>query len=116
MAAVLAIFYFMYGRKLGVNDDKREAVMHLVEADAIHDRSLFHKSVIMIVVVAAAFVTHGFFHIEPSVIALAAAGIMLVISGADMEKTIREVEWTTIGFFAGLFVVVGGMAERASSR
>ena len=85
--------------------------MHLVEADAIHDRSLFHKSVIMIVVVAAAFVTHGFFHIEPSVIALAAAGIMLVISGADMEKTIREVEWTTIGFFAGLFVVVGGMAE-----
>ena len=111
MAAVLAIFYFMYGRKLGVNDDKREAVMHLVEADAIHDRSLFHKSVIMIVVVAAAFVTHGFFHIEPSVIALAAAGIMLVISGADMEKTIREVEWTTIGFFAGLFVVVGGMAE-----
>ena len=111
MAAVLAIFYFMYGRKLGVSDDKREAVMHLVEADAIHDRSLFHKSVIMIVVVAAAFVTHGFFHIEPSVIALAAAGIMLVISGADMEKTIREVEWTTIGFFAGLFVVVGGMAE-----
>ena len=108
MAAVLAIFYFMYGRKLGVNDDKREAVMHLVEADAIHDRSLFHKSVIMIVVVAAAFVTHGFFHIEPSVIALAAAGIMLVISGADMEKTIRVVEWTTI---AGLFVVVGGMAE-----
>ena len=111
IAAVLAIFYFMYGRKLGVSDDKREAVMHLVEADAIHDRSLFHKSVIMIVVVAAAFVTHGFFHIEPSVIALAAAGIMLVISGADMEKTIREVEWTTIGFFAGLFVVVGGMAE-----
>lgn len=111
MAAVLAIFYFMYGRKLGVSDDKREAVMHLVEADAIHDRSLFHKSVIMIVIVAAAFVTHGFFHIEPSVIALAAAGIMLVISGADMEKTIREVEWTTIGFFAGLFVVVGGMAE-----
>ena len=59
MAAVLAIFYFMYGRKLGVNDDKREAVMHLVEADAIHDRSLFHKSVIMIVVVVVITFLHA---------------------------------------------------------
>lgn len=111
MVACCVLFYFMYGRKLGVSNDKREAVMHLVETDAIHDKGLFRKSVVMIILVALAFVLHGFFHIEPSVIALAAAGIMLVISGADMEKTILDVEWTTIGFFAGLFIVVGGMAE-----
>lgn len=111
LGATMVIIYFLYGRKLAVTDDKKEAVMQLVEADAIHDKSLFRKSIIMIVLVAVAFVTHGYFGIEPSVIALAAAGIMLIISRADMEKTMREVEWTTIGFFAGLFIVVGGMAE-----
>ena len=66
----------------------------------------------MIFLVALAFVVHGQFGIEPCVIALTAAAVMLVISGADMKnKQIREVEWSTIGFFAGLFVVVGGMAE-----
>lgn len=111
MAAVMIVFYFLYGKKLSVTDDKRAAVMELSENDAIHDKPLFIKSVVMIGVVALAFVTHGALGIEPSVIALAAAAIMLLISGADMEKVILEVEWTTIGFFAGLFVVVGGMAE-----
>ena len=111
MAAVMIVFYFLYGKKLSVTDDKRAAVMELSENDAIHDKPLFIKSVVMIGVVALAFVTHGALGIEPSVIALAAAAVMLLISGADMEKVILEVEWTTIGFFAGLFVVVGGMAE-----
>ena len=111
MAAIMIVFYFLYGKKLSVTDDKRAAVMELSENDAIHDKPLFVKSVVMIGVVALAFVTHGALGIEPSVIALAAAAIMLLISGADMEKVILEVEWTTIGFFAGLFVVVGGMAE-----
>ena len=111
LGAVLVLFYFMYGRSLSVPKEKREAIMQLSETEAIHNKSLFHKSVAMIVLVAIAFILHGFFHIEPSVIALAAAGIMLVISRADLEKVVHDVEWTTIGFFAGLFVVVGGMAE-----
>ena len=111
LAAVIVLFYFMYGRRLSVPQEKRETVMQLSEEEAIHNKALFYKSIIMIVLVAIAFIVHGFFHIEPSVIALAAAGIMLVISGADIEKVVHDVEWTTIGFFAGLFIVVGGMAE-----
>ena len=72
--------------------------MQLSEEEAIHNKALFYKSIIMIVLVAIAFIVHGFFHIEPSVIALAAAGIMLVISGADIEKVVHDVEWTTIRF------------------
>lgn len=111
LSAVILLFYFMYGRKLSVPKDKRDAVMQLSESEAIIDRNLFHKSVVMIGLVVIAFILHGSFQVEPSVIALAAAGIMLIISGADIEKVIHDVEWTTIGFFAGLFVVVGGMAE-----
>ena len=111
LVAVIIVFYFLYGRKLSVSAEKKEAVLLLEENNTIRDKKLFYKSVVMIILVAAAFVVHGQFNIEPCVIALTAAAIMLVISGADMEKTIREVEWSTIGFFAGLFIVVGGMSE-----
>lgn len=111
MVAVMLIFYVMYGRSFVVEQDKRDAVMSLSENDAIHDKTLFIKSVVMIVIVALAFVLHSLLNLEPCVIALTAAAIMLIISGADLEKTIREVEWSTIGFFAGLFIVVGGLAE-----
>ena len=111
MAVCIVIYYFLYGKKMGVSADKSAAVMALDENDAIHNPALFKKSVIMILLVAVAFVAHGAFHVEPSVIALAAAAIMLLISRTDIEHIINDVEWSTIGFFAGLFVVVGGMAE-----
>lgn len=111
MIAVMLIFYVMYGRSFVVEQDKRDAVMQLSENDAIHDKTLFIKSVVMVAIVALAFVLHSVLSLEPCVIALTAAAIMLIISGADLEKTIREVEWSTIGFFAGLFIVVGGLAE-----
>ena len=111
LVACIALFYFLYGRKLTVEEDKKNAVMALNENDAIHNPTLFKKSVVMIILVAIAFVAHGAFHIEPSVIALTSAAVMLLISGTDIETIMVDVEWSTIGFFAGLFVVVGGLAE-----
>ena len=63
----------------------------------------------MILVVTVAFMLHGQLGLESSVIALTAAAIMLIIGGQDIEEMILGVEWTTIGFFAGLFIVVGGL-------
>lgn len=111
MVACMVVFYFLFGRQLHVTDDKKAAVMELSEKDAIQDPVLFKKSVVMIVLVVIAFVSHSTLNIEPCVIALTAAAVMLLISGADLEKTILTVEWSTIGFFAGLFIVVGGMVE-----
>jgi Na+/H+ antiporter NhaD/arsenite permease-like protein len=58
-----------------------------------------------------AFGLHGVFHLESAVIALLAAAIMMLIGRANVEETVLDVEWSTIGFFAGLFIVVGGLAE-----
>lgn len=108
----MALFYVMYGRNLGASADKQASIMQLHAHDAIKDMSLFKKSVVMTILVAIAFVAHGTFHIEPSVVALTAAAIMLIIGSHNKVETILEdVEWATIGFFAGLFVVVGGLAE-----
>ena len=107
----IAIFYVMYGRNMGASQEKRDHIMAMHAHEAIKDQGLFKKSVVMIFLVALAFVVHGALDIEPSVVALAAAAIMLIIGRADVEHTLMDVEWATIGFFAGLFVVVGGLAE-----
>ena len=111
LAVSLVMFYFMYGKKMGVSPEKQASVMELHAHEAIKNQSLFKKSVVMIALVALSFVVHGALDIEPSVVALTAAAIMLLIGKSDVEHTLMDVEWATIGFFAGLFVVVGGLAE-----
>ena len=111
LIAAMICFYFIYGRKMGVAEDKQASIMTLHAHEAIKSKSLFTKSVVMTLVTAVAFVLHGAVHSEPSVVALAAAAIMLLLSRAEVEEVLLDVEWSTIGFFAGLFVVVGGLAE-----
>jgi Na+/H+ antiporter NhaD/arsenite permease-like protein len=111
LIATLICFRFIYGRKMKVSTEAREAIMALDENTCILSKSLFVKSIVMIVLVAVAFTLHGLLHLESSVIALSAAAVMMLIGRQDVEETVLGVEWTTIGFFAGLFIVVGGLVE-----
>jgi Na+/H+ antiporter NhaD/arsenite permease-like protein len=111
LVAVLVCFRFLYGRKMTVEKEFRENIMELDENEAIASKSLFIKSVVMIILVAVAFMLHGVLHLESSVIALSAAAIMMLIGRQDIEETVLAVEWSTLGFFGGLFIVVGGLVE-----
>ena len=111
MLAAIAMFYILYGKNLSASSEKQASIMTLHAHEAIQDKKLFNKSVVMIVVVALAFMLHSAIGVEPSVVALTAAAIMLIISSADVEHVLLDVEWATIGFFAGLFIVVGGLSE-----
>lgn len=109
LIVVLVIFKFQFGRKLFVADEDMKKIMALSERDAILDKRLFVQSLVMLALVTIAFMLHGVLGLESSVIALTAAAIMMLISGCDLEVAIEGVEWSTIGFFLGLFIVVGAM-------
>lgn len=111
MAASLLCFHLMFGRKLKVSDDAMQAVMELDENRAIKDKSLLIKSVVMIGLVVIGFMFHSSLGMESCTIALLAAVIMMIVGKQDVEDVIMGVEWSTILFFIGLFVVVGGMEE-----
>ena len=111
LAAMLVCFYFIYGRKLHVEEGAMAEVFQLDESKAIKDRSLLIKSVVMIILVVFAFIFHSQLHLESSTVALTAAGIMLLIGRQDVEEAIAGVEWSTLIFFTGLFIVVGGLQE-----
>jgi anion transporter len=95
-----------------VHDPERvAAVMRLDEREAITDPRLLVKSLVVLALVLLAFVLHPVLHYDPSVVALLGAGLLLLITDVDTSDAMREVEWPTLAFFAGLFVMVGGLVE-----
>ena len=111
LAIILVVFYIMYGRKMHVDDEHRARVMELDEHKQIKNMRLLKQSVVMTGLVVVGFMAHGALGLESCIIALGAAGIIMLISGESIEEALSNVEWTTLSFFAGLFVIVGAMAE-----
>ena len=85
--------------------------MQMDENEQIRDKALFIKSVIMIFLVALAFILHDALGLKTSIIALSCAALMIMIGRQDVEETVHDVEWPTIVFFAFLFIVVGGLEK-----
>ncbi|GAA1671572.1 ArsB/NhaD family transporter [Nonomuraea maheshkhaliensis] len=116
MVIVLMIVYvgmcrFLF-RKFFVYDPERAAeIMALNEREAIADRRLLWQSLAVLALVMAAFVLHPVLHYEPSVVAVLGAGVLVAATRVTAEEAIREVEWPTLVFFAGLFVMVGSLVE-----
>nr|WP_206067359.1 ArsB/NhaD family transporter [Nonomuraea sp. FMUSA5-5] len=99
-------------RRFFVYDPERAAeVMALNEREAIADRRLLWQSLAVLALVMAAFVLHPVLHYEPSVVAVLGAGVLVAATRVTAEEAIREVEWPTLVFFAGLFVMVGSLVE-----
>lgn len=111
LAVIIVLFYFLFGRNFHVDDEHKHRVMELDEREQIHDHRLLIQSLVIMAFVVLGFMLHGALGIESSVIALSAAGALLLISGRSIENALTHVEWTTLGFFAGLFIIVGGLVE-----
>ena len=111
LVAILGVFYSLYGRKMNVDDEHKARIMELDEHAQIKNRRLLKQSVVMTALVVVGFMAHGALGLESCIIALGAAGIIMLISGESIEEALSNVEWTTLSFFAGLFVIVGALAE-----
>ncbi len=94
------------------SDPERVAeVMALSEGEAIRDRTLLYQCLVVLGLVMAGFVLHPVLHFEPSIVALLGAGLLLTVSKVTVEDAIADVEWETLVFFMGLFVMVGALVE-----
>ncbi|GAA4727684.1 SLC13 family permease [Phytohabitans rumicis] len=88
-----------------------DAVMHLNGRDAIKDKPLLVRCLAVLALVMVGFGLHHMLHWEPAVVALLGAGLMVLVSGVKAADYLAEVEWATLVFFMGLFVMVGGLVE-----
>ncbi|TGE35443.1 hypothetical protein E4K67_25200 [Desulfosporosinus fructosivorans] len=109
--AIMAILYFLYRRQLQVTDDLKAEIMKIDPILAIKDYVLLKKSLFVLGLVLLGFFTHQTFHLESATIALSGGVLLMLITREDPEEVLLTVEWPTIFFFIGLFIVVGGLIE-----
>lgn len=107
----IVCFKFIYGKQLVVSEEAKKSIMELDEKKSIQDRALLKKSIVMILFTLVGFVFHSNLGIDSSVVAITSAVIMLLIGKQDVDDIFASVEWSTIFFFVGLFIVVGGLVE-----
>ncbi|MET7575040.1 ArsB/NhaD family transporter [Streptomyces sp. NPDC005492] len=112
LVVVLLLLCRVMFRKTFVYDEDRAAeIMALEEREAIKDPRLLIQGLTVLALVVAGFVLHPVLHYEPSIVALLGAGLLIAVSTADTGEVLAEVEWPTLAFFAGLFIMIGGLID-----
>ncbi|MEU9047746.1 MULTISPECIES: ArsB/NhaD family transporter [unclassified Kitasatospora] len=112
LTAVLVGMCCILFRRFFVYDEDRAAeVMALNEREAIRDPKLLVQGLVVLILVIAGFVLHPVVHYAPSVVALLGAGLLVAVSKVETKDVLAEVEWPTLAFFAGLFIMVGALIE-----
>lgn len=115
VVVVMAVFVAMLPRlfrgSFDVDPDRVADVMSLEEREAIRDPALLIKCAVVLVAVFAAFIAHSALHIAPSIVALLGAGVLVLISRTEKSVYLSGVEWETLLFFAGLFIMVGALVK-----
>ena len=118
MLATLLVIYFVWGRGLVTTEEAKSRVMKFREQDAISDVKLLKQSMAVLTLVIIGFVFAHPLHLEPATIALFGAALLLLLNNLgedaedqteDVHHSFAEVEWVTIFFFIGLFIVVSGI-------
>jgi Na+/H+ antiporter NhaD/arsenite permease-like protein len=116
--ATLLPIYILWGRKLYASDEARQRVLNFKESEAITDPKLLIKSLAVLFLVLVGFMLGHPMGIEPATVAMTGAALLLLLDNfgktvdeksENVHHTSGEVEWVTIFFFVGLFVIIGGL-------
>jgi len=93
-------------------DEERAArVMALDEREAIRDRGLLVRSLVVVGLVLVGFITSAATGLEPAIVALLGAGLLVLLARLEPKRVFGDVEWETLLFFAGLFIMVGSLVN-----
>jgi Na+/H+ antiporter NhaD/arsenite permease-like protein len=103
--------YLVYRRQLQVPARARERIMDLDAARSIEDMDELKRTVPVLVGTILLFFAHQALHIEPATVAMTGATVMLLVSRQSLERSLAGIEWPTLFFFIGLFVMVGALEE-----
>ncbi len=101
------LLLLIFRKALVITQENKDRILMMDERKMIHNRKLMRKSLIVLGAVLLGFIFHGATETEPSVIALIGACALIIWSETDIEEILHKIEWDTILFFIGLFIMVG---------
>lgn len=105
----VALCRWLFADAFRTDDERVASIMALNEREVIRDRRLLVQSLVVLALVLGAFVLHVQLGLEPSVVALLGAGLLVAVTRVTTEQALQDVEWATLAFFMGLFIMVGGL-------
>jgi Na+/H+ antiporter NhaD/arsenite permease-like protein len=111
LVVFLAAVFFVFRRQMRPSAEYQRRVMVLDENEVLGDRRLLYLSLGILGLVILGFLLHGALQLEPATVALGGATALIIVGGIHPREALLEVEWATIFFFVGLFMVVGGVEQ-----
>ena len=111
LAVFLVVARFLFRKAFVVDPDEVQDVMALDERKAIANPALLRRVLPVLALIVVGFALHSVIGLEPSVVALLGAGVMVVVSRTSREEFLEDVEWETLSFFIGLFIMVGALVN-----
>jgi len=111
MAIVLTGLYFLFRSRLQVAPQARDRLLSLDASKSIEDRDEARRTVPILLLTILVFFFHKALHLEPATVALAGASVMLLLTKQSLEESLAGIEWPTLFFLIGLFVMVGALEE-----
>lgn len=108
-SALLAV---VYRSRLLPAPERARQIESLDPARDLREAKKVKRTLAVLIGTIVAFFLHSALHVEPSVVALVGATVMLFVAADDVEDALGRVEWSTLLFFMGLFVMVGGLVEQ----
>lgn len=112
--AVIMGLSIVFKDKLHADDEKMQAIAEIDNSKTITDKNLMIRSLTVLALVILGFVTHDMTHIETSVAAMLGASVLLLFE--KPTDILKDVEWNTIFFFIGLFIIIGGVEASGGIR
>ncbi|MFL5042868.1 MAG: SLC13 family permease [Xanthobacteraceae bacterium] len=118
MAAQAVMIHVLWGKEMKATPEREARVMAMKPEDAIKDWLLLKQSLVVLIVVMIAFALARPLHLEPATIAMFGAAVLMLLdnwahlsekASHNIHQTFGDVEWITIFFFIGLFIVVHGV-------
>jgi Na+/H+ antiporter NhaD/arsenite permease-like protein len=110
-AVVTGALYLFYRRRLQIRPEARARVMEIDARKSIEDMAELKRTMPILGLTILAFFLHNALHLEPATVALTGAAAMLVVTRQSVEEALAGIEWATLFFLLGLFVLVGGLEQ-----
>jgi len=107
LTIVIILLAFIFRKKLHASEEKMREVANLDNSKTITDKNLMIRSMIVLGLVILGFITHDITHIETCIAAMLGASVLLLFE--KPTDILKDVEWNTIFFFIGLFIIIGGV-------
>lgn len=112
LLVVTVLLYLVFRRRLAVSTDRIAEIARIDAARDLREGRFVKRSIVVLLGTIVAFFLHTTLHLEPAVVALAGATILLLVAAPSIDDALGRIDWTTLFFFLGLFVMVGGLDQQ----